>query len=443
MMQNTQQPPKENRVHEVFQIIWRAVKNNLGFKLLALLIAIIMWSGLITQDPTLTREKTFNDVKITVAGSDAIKRNGMIVTTDLNEILGAAQLRVDVPQMQYNSVSATAFNVRIDLSRVTETGPQEIKVMSTNSVVYGTVSEITPSSIQIEVEEYITRYRIPVNVKPQGTPPEGFYAGTAQPDPPMVAVSGPRSLVERIVQAEAVLELGNLPTREGSIRTATAFYLLDEEGNRVESSLLSVTSESVLLDSVVVEQSMYSTKSMELSGLSLTTGKPAEGYEVKSVTFTPNIIKAAGRAVNLELLDTLYASSTVDVAGKSESFQQQLRVRRPTELVYLSADTVTVEVEIGPVIKQQEFTGQRVELVNLGQGLRASVSSKTADLTITGPQIWVRGLRNYHVSLSCDAEGLTDGEYDLPVICTVQNDEGQTYSVDIEPATIHVTIKEK
>lgn len=441
-MQNTpQQPPKSSKWSEVWQIIWRAVKNNLGFKILALIIAIVMWSGLITQDPTLTREKTFNDVKITVAGSDAIKRNGMIVTSDLDELLGSAQLRVDVPQMQYNNATANIFNVRIDLSRVSQTGPQEIKVLTTNSVAYGSVSEVTPSSIQIEVEEYITRYRIPVNVKPEGEAPEGFYAGTAQPDPPMVAVSGPRSLVERIVQAEAVLELSHMPAREGNVRTAAAFYLLDEEGNRVESDLLSVTSESVLLDSVVVEQSMYSTKAIELSGESLLSGKPAEGYEVKSVTCTPSIIKAAGRAVNLELLDSLYASSTVDVSGKAETFQQQLRVRRPTELIYLSADTVTVEVEIGPIIKQQEFSGQKVELVNLGEGLRASVSSKTADLTITGPQLWVRGLRSYHVSLKCDAEGLTDGEYDLPVICTVQNDEGQTYSVDVEPATIHVTIK--
>lgn len=441
-MQNTpQQPPKNDRWKEITQIIWRAVKNNWGFKLLALLLAIVMWSGLITQDPSLTREKVFNDVTITVAGTETIKRNGMIVTTDLDELLENAQLRVDVPQMQYSNVTASTFNVRIDLSRVTTTGTQEIKVLTTNSVTYGTVSEVTPSSIQIEVEEYITRYRIPVNVNAVGEPPEGYYAGTAQPDPPMVAVSGPKSLVDRIVQAEAVLEQANLPAREGSIRTAAAFYLLDEEGNRVESDLLSVTSESVLLDSVVVEQSMYATKDMELSGLSLISGKPADGYEVKSVTCTPEIIKAAGRAVNLELLDTLYAGSTVDVTGKEESFQQQVKVRRPTELVYLSADTVTVEVEIGPIIKQQDFSGQKVELTNLGDGLRASLGSKTANVSVTGPQLWVKGLRSYHISLSCDAAGLMEGEYDLPVVCTIQNDDGQTYTVDVDPATIHVTIK--
>lgn len=440
-MQNTPQQPSQNsRWKEILQALGKLLLNNWGFKLLALLIAIVMWSGLITQDPTLTREKVFNDVKITVAGSDAIKRNGFIVVSDLDEILGSAQLRVDVPQMQYANASANIFNVRIDLSRVTQTGVQEIKVLTTDSATYGDVSQVTPETIEIEVEEYITRYRIPVNVDAVGTAPEGYYAGTAQPDPPMVAVSGPKSLVDKIVQAEAVLELGNLPQREGTIRTAVTFFLLDEQGNRVESDLLTVTSESVLLDSVVVEQTMYSTKSMDISELSMVKGEPAAGYEVKSVTYMPQTITAAGRAINLELLDTLYANSSVDVTGRTESLQQQVKVRRPTELIYLSADTVTVEVEIGPIIQEKSFADQKISIVNLERGLRAAMDTKTANVTITGPQLWVQGLRNYHITLQCDASGLTAGVYDLPVYCVIQNDDGQTYTVDVSPETIQVTI---
>lgn len=441
-MQNTpQQPAQNSQWKDILQMLWRVARKNWGFKLLALLIAIVMWSGLITQDPTLTREKVFNDVTISVTGTEAIKRNGMIVTTNLDELLEGAQLQVDVPQMQYADATAGTFNARIDLSRVTTTGVQEIKVLTTNSYTYGTVSQVTPASLEIEVEEYVTRYRIPVNVNATGTVAEGYYAGTAQPDPPMVAVSGPKSLVDQIVQAEAVLELGNLPAREGSVRTATAFYLLDEQGNPVESDLLSVTSESVLLDSVVVEQTMYSTKEMDISGLSLTKGEPAEGYEVKSVSYTPTVIRAAGRAVNLELLDTLYANSSVDLTGKTESFQQQVKVRRPTELIYLSADTVAVEVEIGPIIQQKEFADQKVSVINLQSGQRVSTDVRTARVSITGPKLWVQGLRSYHITLNCDASGLTAGEYELPVNCTIQNDDGQAYTVDVDPATIHVTIK--
>jgi len=442
-MQNTsQQAPQNSKWKDILQTLWRVARNNWPFKLLALLISIALWSGLITQDPNLTRERVFEDVKIAISGADAIKRNGMIVTTNLEEVLGTARLEVDVPQMRYDSAAAGFFNVRVDLSRVSETGVQELKILTTNSATYGNVSSVTPQSVQIEVEEYITRSRIPVNVNATGAMPEGYYAGTAQPDPPLVAVSGPKSLVDKIVQAEAVLDLTGMPQREGNMRTSAPFYLLDEDGNRVESDLLSVTSESVLLDSVVVEQYVYSAKEMNISDLSMVTGKPAEGYEIKSVSFTPTVVKAAGRATNLDLLDTLYASSTVDVSGKTEPFQQQVKVRRPTELIYLSADTITVEVEIGPVIQTKELEDQRVKVIHLSDDLRTFMEIETADVVITGAKMWVQGLRNYHVSLTCDAAGLTPGEYELPVVCTIQNAEGQSYTVDIMPATVKVTIEE-
>lgn len=443
IMQSTPQSPQDSRLRQVLRILWSMIKNNWGFKLLAVVLAVVLWSGLITQDPNLTREKVFTDVKISVSGSDSIKRNGMIVVNDLTEQLNGAQLLVDVPQMKYSTASSSTYNPRIDLSRVTETGVQELEVLTTNSATYGTVSEVSPATIQVEVEEYITRYRIPVNVAAYGELPAGFYATVAQPDPPMVAVSGPKSLVDRIVQAEAVLEQSSLQAQEGTVRIAAPFYLLDASGERVESSLLSVTSESVLLDSIVVELTLYSTKSMTISSLGLVSGAPAEGYEIKFVGCEPDFVLAAGKAEHLALLDTLYANNTVDVTGKTDSFQQVLKVRRPSELVYLSSDSVTVEVEIGPIIQDKVLENQKITTENLDKSLRAALSAKTATVTISGPQLWVKGLRSSHIALTCDLGGLTAGEYDLPITCTIQDDEGQAYSTDISPATLHVVIEEK
>lgn len=442
-MQSTPQSPKDSRLRQVLRVLWGMVKNNWGFKLLAIVLATVLWSGLITQDPNLTREKTFTDVKISVSGSDSIKRNGMIVVSDLTDQLSGAQLLVDVPQMKYDTATGSIYNPRIDLSRVTETGVQELEVLTTNSATYGTVQQVSPATIQVEVEEYITRYRIPVNIAESGDLPAGFYATVAQPDPPMVAVSGPKSLVDRIVQAETVLEQSSLQPQEGDVRIAAPFYLLDAEGNRVESSLLSVTGESVLLDSVVIELSLYSTKSMVISSLGITTGIPAEGYELKGISCEPDFVMAAGKAENLALLDTLYANSTVDVTGKSSSFHQVLKVRRPSELVYLSSDSVTVEVEIGPIIQEKVLEGLKISTENLEKNLKATLSDKTATVTISGPQLWVKGLRSSHVTLTCDLAGLTAGEYDLPIACTVQDDDGQTYTTDVSPATLHVIIEEK
>ena len=421
----------------------RMLLNNWGFKLLALVLAIGLWAGLISQDPTLTREKVFNDVTINVTGNETIKRNGLIVVSDLSSLLQNATLRVDVPQMQYQSAQASYYNARIDLSRLTQTGAQEVRVLTTNSTAYGNVTEINPATLQIEVEEYITRYRIPVAVDTVGTVPDGFYATTPSLDPPLVAVSGPRSLVEKVVRAEAVLDLSALPEREGLVRTAIPFRLLDEQGNAVESSLLEVTSESVLVDSVVVEQTLYSFRSLDLSDVGLISGKPANGYEIKSVAITPEQVTAAGRETNLNALDTLYPYSSVSVDGASQSFNQQVKVRKPSELVYLSSDSITVAVEIGPVIRERTFEDVRVTVSGVENGLRADPSVKNADVTITGAQLWVETLNANALTLVCDASGLAEGTYQLPVICQVAGSDGQTFSVEVVPETIAVTIGSK
>ena len=54
---------------------------------MAILISILLWAGLISQDETITREKTFNDVSVNITGTDTMKRNGYIVVSDMSEAL--------------------------------------------------------------------------------------------------------------------------------------------------------------------------------------------------------------------------------------------------------------------------------------------------------------------------------------------------------------------
>lgn len=418
------------------------LKHNWQFKLLALLIAVALWSFLITQDPTLTRERVFSDVTVTVAGTDAIKRNGFIVTSDLKE-LPAVSFHVDVPQNQYDAAAANVFNPRIDLSRITEAGLQQVKVITSNSSTYGTVSEVSPENVELMVEEYATRYRIPVVLSTEGAVPEGYYASSATLDPPVVAVSGPKSMVNSIVRAEARLDLASLPESTGITRTAVPFVLRDASGNEVGSSLIQVTSESVLLDTVIVEQTLYAQRTLPLADVGLVVGKPAQGYEIKQITYSPAIITAAGSEKALEALEAVFADVELDVTGLTESVNRQLRLRRPSEVVAMSPDTVTVVVEIGPVIASKNFEDLKVAVTGADSAHAVTCEVKKASVTIEGSLLWIDSLRSSAVSLSVDVTGLADGVYMLPITCTVNGDDGQDYTVISAPEQAEVTIKTK
>lgn len=442
--QNKNQDQNQTSVqNDLRDRIVKGLTKNWGTKLLALVIAIVLWAGLISQDPSLTREKTFNGVSISITGEDTMKRNGFIVVNDLESKLDNAFLRVEVPQLQYNTVTSSPFNARVDLSRIKTTGRQTINISTTNTSIYGSVKEIEPASVEVVVEEYITRYRIPVMISIVGKVPDGYYAATPSVDPPMIAVSGPRSLVEQVARAEAVLDLSVLPAREGSVRTALPIVLQSADGKPINSSLLEATSESVLLDSVVVDQKLYTQKTMLLADIAVISGEPANGYEIKSVTITPSSVIAAGYSASLDALDRLYASTSVSVEGASESFTQRVSIRKPSELTYLSAESMTVAVEIGPVISEKAFERQKVSVVNLDEGMQATMLTNRADVIVRGPMLWLEGLRSGDLALSVDASGLPAGIYELPVLCSVSGGTDQEYATEVIPEFIQVEIEEK
>lgn len=439
---NASKPSVKNdsRIKLVLETAARVCLRNWPTKLLALLLAVLLWGGLITQDPALTREKYFSNVSVNINGQESVKRNGFIVTSDLTDLLDDVTLIANVPQMQYAAAQASNYNLRVDLSKIKTAGQQELRILSTNSSTYGTVSGIQPSTITIDVDEYITRFRIPVSVQTVGTAPEGYYAGEITLDPPMVTISGPKSMVEKIVRAEVVMELGNLPQHEGTIRKALKYTLLDENNNPVESKLLEVTSESVLLDSVAVEQTVYAMKTLSLSQVGLVRGTPMEGYEIKSVTVTPENIVVAGNGNELAEITGLFSDAFVDVSGLTDSVNQRMRINNVSEFKYISANYVNVTVEIGPVMRSSSFTNLPIQLEGLEDGYRASMSRANASVMLTGSQMWLDTLDSDKIRLVCDTSGLAPGTYNLPVLCRVETDDDEEILVDVVPSTISVSI---
>lgn len=448
-MQNpsNQNLKKEKKEHSRREAILRKLKSflleNWGTKLLAIFIAVALWAGLITQDPTLTREKQFTDVSVNVIGADTLKRNGYIVLEDVDDVLDGVEVRVSVPQGQYTTVQASNYSIRIDLSRINKAGEQEVKILSTNSSAYGTVTEIDPPTVMLTVDEYVTRYRIPVTVVTEGEKPEGFYAADPSTDPPTIAVSGPRTLVDRIVSAQVVADQSTLPAREGAVRRALAFSLVDETGAAIQSDMLQVTSESVLLDSIIVEQAVYTERTVQLAELGLVTGTPAEGYEIKGVYITPASVTIAGREAAISDMNILYADNTVNVNGLTNSVSKSLKVRQPSTIKYSSTDAITVAVEIGPVITTHAYD-VRVDLQGLSPLLREVGGIRTATVRLTGAQPWLNSLSVNDINLTCDLSSIAQpGTYTMPLACTVVDSEGQEFSCEITPSSVVVTVIER
>ena len=322
--------------------------HNGWLKAIAILISIILWAGLISQDENVTRDKSFQNVSVSVTGAETLKSNSLIVVSDLDELLDGVSITAAVPQKQYEKAEASAYNVRLDLSRINSTGEQEIKLQSTNSGTYGRVTSINPSSVKVKVEDYIIRQRIPVSVPPlEGDVPDGWYLSTPTVDPALIAVSGPRSLVQDITRARAFIKAEDIEWKEGQIVISSEIVLSNKSGKVIQSPLLSMMSSSLNIDSVLIELNILPTISFETADLIQTTGSVAYGYEIKNIRISPEVVTVAARQEVLEqMTDLSLERNTINVKNLKETTPFQLKVQKPSDDAILSNDTITVTVEI-------------------------------------------------------------------------------------------------
>ena len=324
--------------------------HNGWFKLLAILISLLLWAGLISQDESMTREKVFNNVSVNITGADTMKRNGYIVVSDLSEAISEVSVVAAVPQKQYEDAEASAYNIRLDLSRLNEPGEQELKLLSSASATYGRVTGISPASIKVTVEEYIVRYRIPVSVTVTGETMPGWYMSQPTVDFPLVAVSGPRSLVNTISRARVFVNPEDIDWMEGTSVFTSRLALFNRSGEEVVSDLLEISYEGMRLDSLVLESTILPTRTFEIMDMIGTMNEVAPGYEVTGIHVSPETITVAARQEVLDQLSELtLIDHFVDVKDLKEPTTFQIRIVKPSEEAVLSNETVTVTVDISAI----------------------------------------------------------------------------------------------
>lgn len=423
--------------------VLKTVLKNWPWKLLAFFLAICLWAGLISQDPTLTRERVFNDVTVSVSGAETMRRsNGLIVLSGLEEENLNVRMRVEVPQREYNTVTAANYNPRVELSRITEPGEQTLRVSATSTTSYGIVQDVSPSTITVVVDRYVTNYRVPVSVHLTGEYPEGFYADAISLDPSTVAVSGPETIVDQIARVMVDYDVSLLKAEAGEAVAALPMRFVTRDGDTIESDQLEVSGASTVLRTIIVKQTLYPARVLPMSANALIEGEPARGYKVTGVTVSPAEVTVAGDPEVLKSMENMVLESAVDVSGASESFNETVRIRRPAELEHISSGSLTVNVTIEPVVVSRVFDSVKLFARGTGSGLRASLDAGSLSAMITGEQVTVESLRNADVTAYVDVTGLSAGTHVLPVELLVKDADMSELDFVATPSTVTVTLAE-
>ena len=318
--------------------------------------------------------------------------------------------------------------MELDLSRVRQTGRQEVELVGTTA--YGEVVQITPSTLEVDIEPMDTRV-VPVNVELQNQDEDKYYYVVSQSNPSQLTISGASSVVQRIAQAQALVNVEGMTTgRNVSVKYA----LLDEEGNEV-TQLVSKPTSSVM---VGLSIDPIARLSVDASIETATTGTLPDGYRITRVEVQPETITVAGDPSLLGELDVL-TFEQVNVTGRTQSFSTVATVNALDAMKYVSTRQVTVTVYIEEESQVARFENVKLSVTGLKEGCAAELSDETVRVKATGAYSEMGQLTESHLLADVDLTGLTPGEYDLPVQVTADNYPSVTF--EVEPQTVHVAIR--
>lgn len=377
-----------------------SITNNLGYKLLSLLLAILLWNYVIATNSSITRNKTIYNLTGTVSGLSTLSDNKLALSESPEEALSGITVTVEAPQADYSKVSADNVQVALDLSSVRATGTQEVPLRATTS--YGRVRGISPETLTLTFENLDSR-NVAVNSVIAGET-EGYWYNVSRSNPSMLTISGAASVVQSITSARVVADVNGMTD---STITARPYVLLDAAGDEIPQDMLNCSTSSI---SVSVD--IYPCRDIPVSTdrQSIITGVPAEGFEVQSVTVQPQSIQVAADRELLDSLDQLVIEP-VSVEGATQSLSVKSTVTQLSDFKNVSSEQVYVNVTIAEETVEEYIDNVRVIFTGKAENLIASYEQLGVE--VTGPRSAVEQLLEEGVTVSVDLKGLGEGYYIL------------------------------
>ncbi len=181
-----------------------------GLRLLALFIAVGIWSRVSLEE----REETTE--KLVEAGVSYNLPRGYLVIDPVQSVL----VRLRGSRKAIRGLNPYMVDVQVELS---PTAPETVTVqLGADNLLMPEDLElvaIEPNSIQVELDREVTQ-RVTVKVRLQGKPAEGNRAGESEVIPAQVLVSGPEKRLARLT---------SIPAQPISLEGRTASF--EEEAN--------------------------------------------------------------------------------------------------------------------------------------------------------------------------------------------------------------------
>ncbi len=373
--------------------ILRLFTNNVGIKILSLLLSVMIWLVVVSIDNPV-KDQNFTQVPVTVLNGDTFEASGQAF--ELADSSSTVTVTARAERSVLSQLSRDDFSATIDMNNYSN-GRVPISVRANR--LSDKIVSLTPRTAYAVVDvEDLGAKQFSIDYEITGEPAKGYSVGNVTLASNVVRVQGPESVVETIDRAIVRVSVQGM-TRD--MRTETPIIFIDRNGDDMDSSRLELSRTSV---SVTVE--IWANREVPVSYSY--TGVPAEGFATTgNLTATINTLSLTGDSASLSGIGSITVpSDEIDITGATENVTSVIDVSAyipaGTSLVDKEMDThstVTVEI-IAMNLMNVEVPLSNITIDNVPEGFTIALGGGLTSVVTS-----VRGLPD--VLASVDGSMLT------------------------------------
>lgn len=394
-------------------------KNELTLKIFALIIAIILWSYVMSEvDP---RRSEYYNVNVNFLNEASLERQGLVVLDPEN-----ANVRVQISGRRSEVIKVKESDIiaQVDLSGYSEGKVKvPVYVQAPGSVA---IEDYSPKEILITFDRIITR-EIPVTVETTGEVPAGNVLGTPEVRPQYVAIEGPRTWLNSVWKVIASVDVSEI---NDDINVTRGIRIVDDEGKEVRG----ISSNVNVVD---ISIPVFKVKSVPIE---LTTeNQLPENYEIVDITINPSTISIIGKKETLQNINQIN-TLPVDILALMDKKNVPVDLDIPEGVRLANAEEpVMVTLNVEEIItKTLEYTLENIEISNLEPGLTIDEDDmeKIFSITVQGVRSVIEPLEAEDIELILDLGELEEGTHNVQI--TVKEEEFTV--IQILPETFDITL---
>ncbi len=401
--------------------------NNLGFKILAVGFAFVLWLVVYNIDDPTIRKSFTTSVSIENANAvDKLNKYYEVLDGTNNVTFTVTAKRSVLDKLEDNDFVATADMSRMVVDEENQTGTVAIEISCSR---YSNSLQFNGSSryLKVSLEDLMSKQFV-ITANAKGEVMSGYALGDVTIDNPNVLkVSGPSSIVSRISTVVATIDVEGMSM---NLTDKVVPTLYDEDGNEVDTTKLRLSNTTVTIAAKIL-----STKEVALNFS--TRGAPAGNYRVMGITCDPDKIWIKGTSNVLNpIVSVDIPANVLNISGAVEDITTTVDITEylpeGVELVDNNQASVTVTVMVKEYITRSfsvpsanitaEGLGDEYELSFVSAGT-AQISAVEADLNL---------LNASQLSGIINVAGLTEGVHTVSLEIPLDESKYAVSSAEVE-----------